>query len=853
MPTVRAGFVVWDDDDHVYENPHITAVDGYRKAWLDWRDTAFYPLTFTTFYLEWRLANGEPWLFHLNNVVLHAANGVGVGLLGRAIGLPYGLAWAAAGIWALHPVEVASVAWITERKNVLYVFFYLAALLGYARSLDGPPSRSRRFWLLSLGLAVASHLSKATAVTLPVAVLLLHWTRGQAFDRKFAGRLLSYLALSVAIGLLHVGREEVEAPLGLETRVLIATRAIWFYVLKFLWPVDLVAMYPRWSTEGLSWGLPALAGLAVAIAVGGCWYFRRLPRSAWFAAAHFAVNISLVIGVIWFPYMRHSFVADHLAYLANIGLALLVSLGAQALLQWLTAPVALRAALVVGVWLVLAGASREQTGLWHDTEALWTKTLKVNPLSTTAHNNLGVALLERGQKDEARAHFEESLRIDPDDPQAILNLGVMAAGRADWVEAITLYKKALRHNFANPYVWNNLGVAAAERGDTERAAAFYEHALKLDPDDATTHTNLGAALAKLGDHEAALKHHEAALRLNPRLMKAHYNMAVALSDTDRHGEAAAHLRAARELAPDDLEIRTRLASSLSAQGDLRGASEELTAALERDPNDASVHYDLGMVLSELGEGRRALDHVEKALELAPEAVTGALHMAVGLLLEELGELDRAIAHHEKAAELAPDDADTLYTLGATLSAAGHHEEAATWYRRVLALAPDHMEATNNLGAALLAEGNTQEAISYFERALRLSPEDIDARRNLAVALYEMGRVGDALPVLEQALVQAPELPELANLMAWVRATSQAARWRNGAEAVRLAESACALADPANPNYLDTLAAAYAEAGRFPEAVRTARRALELADGGSELAQGLRRRLALYESERPYRE
>ncbi|MHC4984484.1 MAG: hypothetical protein ACYTF6_15120, partial [Planctomycetota bacterium] len=334
MPTIRAGFVVWDDDDHVYENPHITAVDGYRKAWQDWRDTAFYPLTFTTFYVEWRLAKGEPWLFHLNNVVLHAANAVEVGLLGRAIGLPYGLAWAAAGIWALHPVEVASVAWITERKNVLYVFFYLAALLSYGRSLDGPPSRSRRFWFLSLGLAVASHLSKATAVTLPVAVLLLHWARGQAFDRKFAGRLLSYLALSLAIGLLHVGREEVEAPIGLETRVLIAARAIWFYVLKFLWPVDLVAMYPRWPTEGaLFWGLPGLAGLAVAVAVGG-WHFRRLPRAAWFAAAHFAVNISLVIGIMWFPYMRYSFVADHLAYFANIGLALLASLAARAFLQW---------------------------------------------------------------------------------------------------------------------------------------------------------------------------------------------------------------------------------------------------------------------------------------------------------------------------------------------------------------------------------------------------------------------------------------------------------------------------------------------------------------------------------------
>jgi tetratricopeptide (TPR) repeat protein len=852
--TLEAGFVVWDDDDHVYENPNITAVDGYRKAWADWRDTAFYPLTFTTFFVEWRLAGGEPWLFHLDNVILHSANAVGAGLLGRAVGLAPGVAWAAAGLWALHPVEVASVAWITERKNVLYVFFYLVALLAYARALDASPRAGLGWRMLSLLCCLASLLSKATAVTLPVAVVLVHWARDRPIGWQFARRVSPYFALALGVGLLHVWREEVTAPtLGLGTRTLVAARAMWFYVGTFLWPVDLVAMYPRWSTDDvLSWGVPSLAALAALLALGA-WRFRDIPRPAWFAVAHFAVNIALVVGVIWFPYMRHSFVADHLVYLPSLGLAILVAMAGRAIVGTIGAPGGLRVALGAGAWLLLAGLTSDQALHWQNTIQLWTRTLEVNPDSTTAHNNLGVALIEEERRDEARAHFEAALQVDPDDGTALLNLGVLAAGRKEWLEALTFYKKALRQNYENPFIWNNLGVAASELGKHDRAVEFYHQALQHDPDDATAYTNLGAALSRQGKHEEAIRNHRSALRLNPRFMKAHYNLGNDLAELGRYDEALVHFETANGLAPGDVEILLPLASALSETGDFKGARARLEEAVAIMPTHPTVHYDLGIVLSELGETRQAVEHLERSIEAGAGEAAGALHTVIGTLLDEIEEYERAIGHYRKAIELSPDEPDAYYNLGIALSATGRRNEALEAYRKVLALDPEHAEALNNLGAGLFAEGKTAAAVPYFERAVRAKPNDPDARHNLASALYAGGRGAEALRVLEAALGDGTATPSMRNLTAWVRATSPDAALRDGVGAVRWAESACALTDYANPQYLDTLAAAYAEAGRFADAGRVARQAIELAGSDEKTAAALRSRLALYEAERPYRE
>jgi tetratricopeptide (TPR) repeat protein len=257
-----------------------------------------------------------------------------------------------------------------------------------------------------------------------------------------------------------------------------------------------------------------------------------------------------------------------------------------------------------------------------------------------------------------------------------------------------------------------------------------------------------------------------------------------------------------------------------------------------------------MVLGDLGDADQAIVQYEKALELVahPEG-----HVRLGVLLVGKGNRDEAIRHYEQALVLDADHVDAHYNLGVELGKAGRHDEAAAHYREVLRVAGDHAEAANNLGAALLAQGKAGEAIGYFELAVRLSPEDVESRANLATALHAQGRVEDAVSTLQEGLAESPEAQALANLLAWVRATSPEERWRDGAEAVQLAERACELTDHSDANYLDTLAAAYAEAGRFADAVRTAKRAVELAADSPERAAQFRGRLALYEDSKPYRE
>ena len=297
-PALRADFVNWDDPIHVYENPRVTAPDALRRSWSDGRNPGFYPVLFALYRLEWLAADHRPWLFHLDNVLLHAGNALEVGLLAGELALPAPAGWLAAGLWALHPAHVESVAWITERKNVLYTFFWLGSLLLYLRWRRADARRAPLLYAASLLLFVLSLLSKGAAMTLPAAFVLVDWSSGRRLDRRLWVSLAPYVALGVAGGValvrlvpatLHV------PPLG--DRLAVSCRAFWFYLTTFLWPRALVPVYPKWSLAQTH--LPdvlAALGLA-ALAAAGIAARARLPRPILFGAGLFVTNILLVLGL----------------------------------------------------------------------------------------------------------------------------------------------------------------------------------------------------------------------------------------------------------------------------------------------------------------------------------------------------------------------------------------------------------------------------------------------------------------------------------------------------------------------------------------------------------------------------
>jgi Flp pilus assembly protein TadD len=315
-------------------------------------------------------------------------------------------------------------------------------------------------------------------------------------------------------------------------------------------------------------------------------------------------------------------------------------------------------------------------------------------------------------------------------------------------------------------------------------------------------------------------------------------------------ERVARFEAARQKDPRNTEILSHLGQALAEAGKEQQAADRLAEAVAIDPEDPILRQLLGAVLADLQQTDRAIVELEKALELV---ASPDVHVLLGNLLVDKGRGEDGIKHYREALVLAPEDTDAHYNLGVVLGKQGRQAEAEAHYRAVLRVDGAHAEAANNLGVALLLQKKGGESIEYFERALRLDPGDGQARRNLAMALVGEKRTKDAVDVLQAGLERDPKDPELANYLAWIRATSADPAARNGAEAVRWAEAACAATGNNNPHYLDTLAAAYAEAGRFEDAVRTERRAVELAAGDPAIAAEFQPRLAMYESGKAYRQ
>jgi len=334
-PALRGDFV-WDDDDYVTDNPTLTNLDGLRRIWLEFGATPqYYPLVYTTFWIEYHIWQLHPFGYHLTNVLLHMVNALLLWAILRRLAVPG--AWLAAAIFAVHPVHVESVAWITERKNVLSGAFYLSSMLLYLRFAGIGPDRpsGRRRWayfVLALLLFACALLSKSVTCTLPAALVLLLWWRRRRLRASDLWPLIGWLVVGLLMALTtvwmerhHVGTRYIDWSLSPLDRCLIAGRAVWFYAAKLLWPAKLTFFYPRWHIDaGLWWQY--LFPLAAVAVIAALWWLRsRLGKGPLVAVLLFVGTLTPALGFVDVYPMRFSFVADHFQYLASAGL---IALGA---------------------------------------------------------------------------------------------------------------------------------------------------------------------------------------------------------------------------------------------------------------------------------------------------------------------------------------------------------------------------------------------------------------------------------------------------------------------------------------------------------------------------------------------
>ena len=581
-PALGAGFI-WDDQPGHVTRPELRSFEGLVRIWTEPGATQqYYPLLHSAFWFEHRLWGDAPFGYHLVNVLLHASAACLFAALLLRLAVP-GAALAAL-LFALHPVGVESVAWVSEQKNTLSLVCYLCAALAYLR-FDSPWERDRprspRAYALATAFFIAALLSKTVTATLPAALLVLEWwQRGTLSLRRDVVPLLPWFACSALAAVATasfehtlIGAQGADFALTATQRLLLASRAVWFYLGKLLLPLDLSFIYARVvpdPTQVLSWFVLAATVALLAALVGHA--HRSGQRGPLAAALLFGGALFPALGFIdVFPFL-YSFVADHFQYLPSLAI---FAFAAAALTR--LSPRVQRVT-SVGLILALAALSFHQAGHYRDVFTLYTHTLEKNPTAWMAHNNLGVALVQTGRADEAIAHFEKTLALRPTYAEGENNLGDALNQLGRSTEAIPHLETALRLQPLYAEAANNLGIAFMATQRADEGLARFAEAIRLKPTYALAHRNLGLATARSGRTAESIPHFARAVALNPAHAEAQLEWATALTILGRYTEAFPHFEAALTLNPASADTHATYARALGSAGRLEDSARHASEA-----------------------------------------------------------------------------------------------------------------------------------------------------------------------------------------------------------------------------------------------------------------------------------
>ncbi len=649
------GQPIWDDDAHL-TRPDLRSLAGLARMWVEPGATQqYYPLTFSAFWVQHQLWGDSTLGYHLVNILLHCLCALLFLKILRLLKVPG--AYLAASIFALHPVHVESVAWITELKNTLSGAFYLGSVLAY---LDFDRSRKKGPYALALGLFALGLLTKTAIATLPAGMLVVFWwQRGRLFWKKDVVPLVPLFLAALAAGAVTAWLEQKifgatgeEFQLSVLERCLVAGRSIWFHLGKLFWPADLAFMYPRWPIRQTVWW-QYLYPAAVLLLLGGLWAWRRQSRAPLAALLFFMGTLFPALGFFNAYSFCYSFVNDHHQYLASLGIIAAASAAAALLLGrwawWAKAP---------GNWLrlallaILAGLTWRRAGVFRDDESLWGDTLAKNPGCWMAHNNWGIDLAAQGRLDEAAAHYRAALEANPRLAEAMLGLGAVldTQGRTD--EALRQYFAAVeaKPDFAEAH--NNLSSIYVKRDDAQLALRHASEAVRLRPNYAEAHYNLGNALNLQGKLAEAAVEYATAVRLKAGYAEAHYNLGGALLRLEHLKEAAAHFSEALRLQPANAAAHSKLAFILERQGKTAEAILEYQAALRLRPDLIEALRNLAWIRAthrdaQVRDGAEAVRLAEQAVRLTREQDARALD-ALAAAYAEAGRFTEAAASARRA-------------------------------------------------------------------------------------------------------------------------------------------------------------------------------------------------------------
>lgn len=701
---MNGGFL-FDDDLLLTDNALIRAPDGLFRCWFTIHQPDYVPLASSTFWLEWRLWGMHPGGYHVTNLLLHLVACMLLWMLLRKLAIPG--AFLAALLFAIHPVNVESVAWIEQRKNTLSMVFFLLSLLWYlradeshgsadedqhkaeARQTGGSAGYGIWYWLSLLAFALAM-FSKGSVAILPLELMLIVWWQRNRITSRDLLRLAPFFLISAVLTpiimwfVLH-GTPETVRDISFAERFAGAGNVIWFYLSKAILPFHLIFVYPQWQIDAANvlWWLPWLATLLVTLTLVRQ---RHNPwaRAVLFGWAYYCFALLPVMGFSDAGYMRFSLVADHYQHIALIGVVALAAAGWTIWTRrWQSSVFPFTVATLALITLEIL--CWQQSRLYADPVTLYQTTLQFTPDSYLVRNNLGVELAKLDRSQEAMDQYQLALQLKPD--------------------------YALGHY--------NLGETLLHVGRPEDAIRQYEQALHFDPRLAAAHHNLGNALRKTGHMQEAIEHYQQALELKPTFPEAHFNLGNAFVDTHR----------------------------------LDDAIKQYQEGLRFDSDNAQAHYQMGNALRAAGRSPEAVQHYQEALRLRPDYSEAQINLA--LLAPGAPPSEKSLQAMERAARAAPNSFEAQYNLAIAQLNVRKPQASIENFQRALTLKPDSTEAHQGLGTALLMLGRPSDAIEHFHQVVRLKPQDAEAHNNLATALANLDRLPEAAEHYQEAVRLRP--------------------------------------------------------------------------------------------------
>ncbi|MDM8551657.1 tetratricopeptide repeat protein [Desulfobacterales bacterium HSG2] len=695
-------FISFDDNVYVAENRYVRA--GLTSETISWafsfenkKGAYWQPLTWLSHALDCHLYELNAGMHHWTSLIIHIANSILLFLVFRRMTGEVRKSAFVAALFALHPLNVDSVAWIAERKNVLSTFFWMLTMLAYVRYTEQPGfSRYMPVFLaFLLGL-----MTKPMLVTLPFVLLLTdYWPlcrlsaegtfrQSSIFNlllEKVPLFLLSAASVIVSsLSLQHYQNITVVQAVPMELRIANALISYIRYIEKMIWPRNMAFYYPYpdaiplWQTAGAAVLLICVSFLTIRL-------LRRMPYliTGWLWYIGTLIPVSGLVQTGFWPAM-----ADRWAYIPLIGIFVMIAWGVPEILaarmpnigrEYKNRGLAIISTVII---LVLMTVSWRQTGYWANSI-----TLLKHALDATSHknylarNHLAVALADVGKTDEAIYHYTEILRLNPGHVNAHNNLGFVLADQKRTDEAVYHYKEALRLDPGFAKAHNNLGIILAGRNKTAEAVRHFSEALRLDKDYAEAYYNLGLALADQGKQNEAIRYYSEALRLNPYDSEIYNNLGSALFHTGNIRKAVAYFQKALQMNPEIREARSNLNMALAARKNIDDAIADIQEELKLKPDNPELYYNLGNQYGKIGETESAMAQYRKALSVQPEFTRALKKLAVMYAVR--GEYDKALSLLKKMMKVHPGNPDAPYYIACIYARQNKVETSVGWLKKAV--------------------------------------------------------------------------------------------------------------------------------------------------------------------------